>query len=207
MSTSKLLSAVALTALFTLTPAIVRAEDAPAAPATENLEVTVPTWGNATCPIMGKPSSEALFVDITFGRIYICCPPCARKIRAEPEKAYRAAYPTTKRIENTIDPVTGEALGEKHVTMELQGYEFNVCDDGCEAKARANAQITLVHLLMPDVVDLRNERCPIDGAAVVPNAFVLIGKNLVRLSSPKHVEQVRADPAGTLAKARKLAAR
>jgi hypothetical protein len=207
MNRSPLLAAVLVAALITIAPAIVRAEDAPAAPATENLEVTVPTWGNATCPIMGKPSSEALFVDVKFGRIYICCPPCARKIRAEPATAYRAAYPTTKRIDNTVDPVTGQALGEKHITMELQGYEFNVCADGCEEKARANAQIILVHLLMPDVVDVNNERCPIDGEAVVPNAFCLIGKNLVRLSSQKHLAQVKADPAGALAKARQSAAR
>ena len=125
------------------------AEDAPrapAAPAAEDLTVTVPTWGNATCPIMGKPSSEALYVDVKFGRIYICCPPCARKIRAEPAVAYRAAYPTATRIDNKVDPVTGSALGEKTVTMELQGYEFKVCADGCEAKAREHSQVTLVHL-------------------------------------------------------------
>jgi len=198
-----------LTAALLVPPVLpAEAEDAPrapAAPAAEDLTVTVPTWGNATCPIMGKPSSEALYVDVKFGRIYICCPPCARKIRAEPAVAYRAAYPTATRIDNKVDPVTGSALGEKTVTMELQGYEFKVCADGCEAKAREHSQVTLVHLLMPDVVDVRNERCPIDGQPVVANAICLIGKNLVRLSSPKHVAQVRADPAAALAKAREYA--
>lgn len=195
-------------ALFALPIVPATADDAPPstpAPSAEDLTVSVPTWGNATCPIMGKPASEALYVDVKFGRIYICCPPCARKIRAEPAVAYRAAYPTATRIDNKVDPVTGSVLGEKTVTMELQGYEFKVCADGCEAKAREHSQVTLVHLLMPDVVDVRNERCPIDGQPVVANAICLIGKNLVRLSSPKHVAQVRADPAAALAKAREYA--
>lgn len=207
------LSALALLAVAALHAPTVRAEDPPApaaptepAPAAQ-LDVTVPTWGNATCPIMGKPSSEALYVDVKFGRIYICCPPCARKIRAEPATAYRAAYPTVTHLDNKIDPVTGQALGEKTVSVEIQGYEFKVCADGCEAKARENSQITLVHLLMPDVVDIRNTRCPIDGEPVVANAFCLIGNNLVHLSSQKHVAQVKENPAAALAKARESAPR
>jgi len=200
-----------LTAALLVPPVLpAEAEDAPrapAAPAAEDLTVTVPTWGNATCPIMGKPSSEALYVDVKFGRIYICCPPCARKIRAEPATAYRAAYPTVTHLDNKIDPVTGQALGEKTVSVEIQGYEFKVCADGCEAKARENSQITLVHLLMPDVVDIRNTRCPIDGEPVVANAFCLIGNNLVHLSSQKHVAQVKENPAAALAKARESAPR
>src|SRR5262249_51199268 len=64
--------------------------------------VTVPTFENATCPIMGRPSSKALFADTAHGRIYVCCPPCIGKIGLDPERAYRAAFPTTKKAGNTV---------------------------------------------------------------------------------------------------------
>ena len=49
-----------------------------------NLVVSVPTFQNVNCPIMGKPSSTSLFVDTPMGRIYTCCPPCNAKIRRDP---------------------------------------------------------------------------------------------------------------------------
>jgi hypothetical protein len=163
--------------------------------------VTVPTYENKTCPIMGKPSSKALFTDTDQGRIYVCCMPCVKQIKADPARAHAAAYPVVKKAGNVVDPVTGEKVGDKPVLVTLQGYEIALASADNVKRAEANAQVTLVKALNPDVTDVGNQTDPVTGSAIVDNVFVLIDRDLVRLSSPKSVEEVRRDPE----KARKTA--
>ena len=175
-----------------------------ASPPAAKPTVTVPTFGNTTCPIMGKPSSKALFADTEKGRIYICCVPCVAKIKANPDRAYAAAYPTLKKAGNTVCPVTGRPV-TPGVTVTLQGYEIGLCSAQCAAVAKANSQVTLVKATDPAVVDIGNLTCPITGQPVVANAFCLIDKSLVRLSAPERVSDVQKDPAKALAKAKEIA--
>lgn len=181
---------------------------APTAPvATAAPVVTVPTFENATCPIMGKPSSKALFTDTDFGRIYVCCPPCVKKIQADAERAYKAAYPVLKAAGNTLDPVTGAKIGDKPVLITLQGYEIALASEDSVKLARANAQIALVKATRPDVVDLDNHTDPITGQPVTNNAFVLIDKDLVHLSAPSVVDSVRSNPEAARKAAKAIAAK
>jgi hypothetical protein len=171
------------------------------------LEVSVPTFPNATCPIMGKPSSTVLHTDTEFGRIYVCCKPCIKKIARDPKPAYDTAYPTTKKAGNTVCPIMGEKIEDAEHKVVLQGFEIALCCDPCSADARANPQVTLVKALDPKVKDLENRVCPITEDEVAANAFCLIGDTLVRLSSTDCVESVKKDPKGTLEKATKAAAK
>lgn len=168
--------------------------------------VSVPTYENKTCPIMGKPSSKALFTDTEFGRIYVCCMPCVPKIKADPARAAAAAYPVRRKAGNTVDPVTGEKLGEAPHMIVLQGYEIALASKENEARARANVQIVLTKALRPKVVEVGNTHDPITGAVVVDNLFVLVDDDLVRLSAAKSVEGVRANPVKALAAAKANAA-
>lgn len=179
------------------------AGDAPA-PAPKPPTVSVPTFANATCPIMGKPASRALFADTEKGRIYVCCPPCVPKIKADVARAHAAAFPTIAKAGNKICPVTGRAVVEGK-TVVLQGYEVALCCADCVQTSQANAQLALVKATDAGVVDVGNMTCPVTGQAVTANSFCLVDKNLVRLSSPKAVEAVQKDPAATLEKARKIA--
>jgi hypothetical protein len=181
---------------------------APAAPvATAAPVVTVPTFGNGTCPIMGKPSSKALFTDTDYGRIYVCCPPCVKKIQLDAERAYKAAYPALKQAGNILDPVTGAKIGDKPVLITLQGYEIALASEDSVKPARANAQITLIKATRPDVVDFDNHTDPITGQPVANNAFVLIDKDLVHLSAPSVVDSVRLDPEKARKAAKAIAAK
>ena len=166
--------------------------------------VEVPTFPNATCPIMGKKVSMPLFVDTSAGRFYVCCKPCFKKILADVPAATKTAYPTVKVVGNKVCPVSGEPIGKEAITVTLQGHSFEVCCEACVAAARANSQITLTKLLRQSVVDLGNTTCPVSGEPVAPNSFVLIGDTLVRLSSPKAVADVEKAPLATLEKAREL---
>ena len=169
--------------------------------------VSVPTYENKTCPIMGKPSSKALFTDTEFGRIYVCCPPCIKKIQADPTRAYQAAFPVTKKAGNKVDPVTGAAIGDKPVLLTLQGYEIALASEESVKPARANAQITITKALDPAVVDVGNHTDPITGKPVTDNAFVLIDKDLVHLSAPAVADDVRRDPEKARAAAKAIAAK
>lgn len=185
-------------------------EPVPPAPAPTPVQdpallVSVPIYPNSTCPIMGKKISKTLFIDIDVGRIYICCKGCDKKILRAPEIAYQTAYPTTEKIANTVCPVSHKPIGEGAVTMALQGVEFRVAGPEHKGAAIADAQVVLTRLKQHDLVEVGNRTCPVSGAPVQPNAFVLIGNHLVRLSGPEHVAAVELAPAKTLQKARDLA--
>src|SRR5690606_22026009 len=101
--------------------------------------VTVPTFPNSTCPIMGKRASLPLFADTEQGRIYVCCKPCIRKVHADVQTAYKTAYPTTKDLANKVCPVSGEPIGAQSVALVLQGLRIRLCCEGCLAEARQHA--------------------------------------------------------------------
>lgn len=183
-----------------------RAENPPAGAPAAAPAVTVPVTMNSTCPIMGKPASKALFAETPNGRIYVCCPPCIAKIQKDPERAYKAAYPVTKAAGNTVCPITDKPLGADAVAVVLQGYEVRVCATCAEA-ARASSQVVLAKALDPRVTEVRNATCPVTGQPVTANAFCLVGTELIHLSSPKAVEEVRKDPARYLRAAKESAAR
>ncbi len=192
-----------LSALFT-TGLIAQANPVPAPAPKPMPQVELPTFPNTNCPIMGKKVSMPLFVDTEVGRFYVCCKPCFKKVLADVPAAQKTGYPTTKEVGNKVCPVSGEPIGELAVGITLQGHSFQVCCAGCVDEARRDSQLTLTKLLREGIVEVGNTTCPVTGEPVAANAFVLIGKSLVRLSSPKAVEAVEKDPAAVLAKANEL---
>jgi hypothetical protein len=168
------------------------------------LAVTLPTFQNVNCPIMGKPTSTTLFVDTPMGRIYTCCPPCNAKIRRDPATAHKAAYPKITKLENKTCPITGKAIPAGAPTVVLQGYEFSVCCKDCVQPAQDNSQIVLTKLVYTQVRDLGNTVCPLTGRPAEKNAFVLIGDDLVHLSSTRCFQVVLSAPEETLKKAKHL---
>ena len=171
------------------------------------LDVSVPTYPNPTCPIMGKPISDILYTEVEQGRIYLCCPPCAKKVKVDPKRAYDAAYPTTKAAGNKVCPVTGKALKADAPTVLMQGITFGLCSECCKDTVKANPQVALVKAMDPGVTDVANLKCPITGEPVAKNVFCLVGKDLVRLSTPACVDEVKKDPAAALKKAKDDAAK
>lgn len=173
--------------------------------AQESPKVEVPTFANATCPIMGKKVSMPLFVDTELGRFYLCCKPCNKKVLADVPTAHKTAYPVVQEVKNTTCPVSGEAIGEGTVAVTLQGYRFQVCCAGCVGAARTHSQVTLLKVTRPAVKDVGNATCPVSGSPTVANAFVVIGDSLVHLADAKLVDEVGKAPAPMLAKAEAIA--
>lgn len=173
----------------------------PAAP-----QVRVPARPNAACPIMGKPISLKLYADTDRGRIWVCCKSCIVDIQADVPVAHASAWPSIEQRRNELCPVTGEALREDSPRVVLQGYEFSVLDAKAAAHARADHQATLARLLEPGLEDVGNRTCPVTDRPVTPNQIVVIGDAIVRVVDARQLEAIEADPAGVLAKARRLRA-
>lgn len=165
----------------------------------------VPSYPNTSCPIMGKPSSLALFTDTDYGRIWLCCKGCIAEVHADPALAYKTAYPTEQRIETERCIVTGKAFQKDSPEVVLQGRRFRVFDAAAVEVARRESQLVLARLMEPTLVDVANTTCPIDGKPVVANALVVIDGRIVRLSSPKHARDAAEAPAKTLERALELA--
>ncbi|MEY2783930.1 MAG: hypothetical protein RL277_134 [Planctomycetota bacterium] len=177
------------------------------APPPADNTVIVPQWSNSTCPVMGKPISLRLFTDTKYGRIYICCKVCVKDIHDDLDVAYGSAYPAPAVIDNKLCPVTGRELPKDAPKVSLQGREFRVFDKAAAQKASEDAQVTLARLLEPNWQLIDNKTCPVSGEAVAANTILVYKSKIVRLSTPKAVDEFRKDPDKLLAKAEAIRAK
>ncbi|HVS17933.1 MAG TPA: hypothetical protein VMT18_04975, partial [Planctomycetota bacterium] len=97
-------------------------------------------------------------------------------------------------------------IREDSPRLVLQGFEFSVLDAKALARGRADHQATLARLLEPGLVDVGNRICPLTDKPASPNQIVVIGDAIVRVLDARQLEPIQADPAGVLAKARRLRA-
>jgi len=178
-----------------LTPAFLAPFEHQSSPGSQDATpVRVPSFPNASCPIMGKPISLKLFTDTDRGRIWVCCKGCIADIRADVALAYKTAYPTERAVESAVCPVTGKQLPKEAPEVTLQGMRFRVFDATAAKSAVTASQLTLTRLMEPTLVDVGNATCPVDGQPVVPNAFAVVEGHIVRLSSTQHVEAITKNP-------------
>jgi hypothetical protein len=175
-------------------------------PAAAGPAVSVPSFANSTCPIMGKKVSMPLFVDTELGRIYLCCKPCVRKVLADVPTAHKTAYPVVQDAANQVCPVSGAPIGERRASLVLQGFKLDLCCEGCIDAARKAAQVVLARLTTPALTEVGNQTSPVDGKPIAPNAFAVVGDAIVRLSSPQQVAEVEKAPQAMLDKARAIRA-
>jgi hypothetical protein len=164
--------------------------------------VETPSYPNKSCPIMGKPVSARLFVDTAKGRFWVCCKACYEEILADLDTAHRTAYPEVEVLELEKCPITGNPLPEEPHRVVLQGFDVPVCCPACEPDLLRDSQVHLALLANPRLMDLRNSHCPVTDEAVTENSFCTIEGVLVRLSSPRVLEDVKTNPAKVLASAR-----
>lgn len=174
---------------------------------TDAVRVVVPNFQNTTCPIMGKPASAKLFTDTPLGRIYVCCAPCIKKIRADVALSERAAYPSAQRVGNKVCPVNGQSIEEGSPTVTLQGLEISLSSEDCIEAARKSIQVTLLKATNPRVVEVHNGTCPVSGEVADAETVVLIGDSIVHLSSYDHLAELEAQPVQMLSRAKEIAAR
>jgi len=78
-----------------------------------------------TCPVMGGKINKAQYADVKGKRIYVCCPGCIGKIKADPDKYIKqleakgvvldkTPKKTAASNEHDHAPIKGYAEHEKH---------------------------------------------------------------------------------------------
>jgi len=75
---------------------------------TEKAEVKKQT----TCPVMGGKIDKGKYADVKGYRIYVCCPGCIGKIKADPDKYIKKLQDEGITLEKT--PKKEDAKGESH---------------------------------------------------------------------------------------------
>jgi hypothetical protein len=167
-------------------------------------EVSVPTYGNETCPLMSKPVKPDLFVDSSHGRVFVCCKSCLARAKKDPDGTYAKAYPSAQKVGNKTDPIDGKPVKDG-TTVTYQGYEIGLSDAKHAKAVVANGDIHVTLLTKPGITDVRNTKDPITDKPVADNVFAVVGTSLIRLSSQESVEAVKKDPAKAIEKAQKSA--
>ncbi len=176
-----------------------------------------------TCPIMGKPVTANKKSTIVNGQqIFVCCPPCIKKIQADPAAAqakvnasYTAfvaadaqAHAQHLRIAaQAICPVTGKKLGSMGDPIKVataDGEEMFLCCEACHGKPSnpEHSQTIQANLMKAQgVCPVTNEELP-----AAAQSTVVDGRR-VFVCCPECIEKINADKSTYLAKVNELYAK
>ncbi len=167
------------------------------------------------CPVMEEELPKNASSTVVNGRrIFVCCPPCSKKIAVDPttytamvdEKyaAYVAGAAEKEKVHRRIVaqkicPVSGEELGsmaEPVWVKTSEGEEFFLCCKGCEGKAaNANHSASIEANLRA-----AQGKCPVMDKALPGNAkSVLVNGRRVFICCPGCEKKLAADPTTYLA--------
>lgn len=167
------------------------------------------------CPVMKEALPEDASSTVVNGRrIFVCCPPCSKKIAADPatytavvDKRYTeyvaeaAAHEAVHRrmTAQKICPVSGEELGsmgEPVLVKTSEGEEVFLCCKGCEGKA-ANANHWAS---IQDNLRAAQAKCPVMDKELPENAkSVLVNGRRVFICCPGCEKKLAGDPTNFLA--------
>ncbi len=110
---------------------------------TATAAATVTKLHNQTvCPVMGKPIDSSVYLDIQGQRVYFCCKGCPDKVKADPDKYFKAAAAEGVLFQNIQKtcPVTGDTLTDKNTYTDYEGRRINFCCSKCVDKFKAKPQ-------------------------------------------------------------------
>lgn len=97
------------------------------------------------CAVMrNNPINTNLYVDVKGKRIYVCCPGCIPKIKADPDKYIKQLEAQGITIEKapmmqTTCPVLGGKIN-KNLYADVNGKRIYVCCPMCIGKIKANPE-------------------------------------------------------------------
>lgn len=87
------------------------------------------------CPVMGGKINRNHYVDVQGKRVYVCCPGCIDKIKADPAKYIRKLEDQGVEVEQapkpqTHCPVMGGKINKAQY-IDVHGKRIYVCCPGC----------------------------------------------------------------------------
>lgn len=78
------------------------------------MAATVLAAPQTTCPVMGGKINKAQYADVKGHRIYVCCPGCIGKIKADPDKYIKQLKAEGVELEKAPEAKGDKASEKKH---------------------------------------------------------------------------------------------
>jgi YHS domain-containing protein len=184
----KLLSAIAVFSV--LSSAAVMAQKGTA-------KVTVPFFGNKSCPVTGKPAKETLAVKHNGERIFVCCKKCVVKVKEKPAVYHAKAYPSTKvvDIKNEKCPIMGGSTKGKKSSTVFQGRRVHYCCPMCDKKFRQEPSKHLAKLTQSGLKEVGNKMCPVTPKEkALPDSFLIYKGKIVNLCCAGCIDDFKKSP-------------
>ena len=135
-------------------------------------------FGNLKCPVTGERVDDEVFAEYAdkdndvYGRVYMCCPGCEKKVEANLEKLYHSLYRTDKKtgeekkpldLKNENCPISGKPVAEGQ-SIEYNGMIVHLCCPNCVKPFLASPDKHLVGLV-PDAEDYKYDRSAGSGSS------------------------------------------
>jgi hypothetical protein len=130
-------------------------------------------YGNHECPVSGEavvPDASVTYNDKehgVYGRIYLCCIGCEKKVKKNISEVYKTLYRTDKKtgkpmepkdLKNEKCPMSGEPVDAKAL-IEYNGMIVHFCCPGCAQGFLKNPEAKMA-VLLPDAKEFEFQAKP-----------------------------------------------
>ncbi len=105
----------------------------------------------STCPIMGGAIDPAQYLDYGHKRIFVCCPPCVEKVKADPDAAIATLAARGEAPGQALCPIMGRTINPAQY-VDHEGARVYVCCGTCLRRAKADPGAALQKLREKGVV-------------------------------------------------------
>lgn len=84
------------------------------------------------CPVMGNKIDSTVYTDIQGQRVYLCCPACSKKLKADPDKYFKKAAEQGVLFQNVQKscPISGDKI-DSTIHIDYQGRRIYFCCKKC----------------------------------------------------------------------------
>lgn len=149
------------------------------------------------CPVMGGPIDFTVSMMTDDGPVFFCCPPCGKKLEADPKKyeakvqQQRKALAKLPRIQVSC-PVTGKPISKK-ANIEHEGKKVYFFCDKCPEKYKKDPAKYKAKLAASYTYQVR---CPISDEEIDPTVLTkLKNGQKVFFCCKACIRKFKADPA------------
>lgn len=145
-----------------------------------------------TCPIMGGAINKSQFVDVEGKRIYVCCPMCIEKVKADPKAALKKLEELGETAEDAPKAAAPDAKAE--AGKMPAGCPMN-CPPGMKNKAEKMAGKAEAKL---------QKQCPLMNAPAKRDLYVDHNGKRIYVCCQMCLAAVQKDPAAAIKKLQEM---
>lgn len=157
---------------------------------TDEEGITVPFFGNRSCPMSGDPVLPEAFFEHEGQRVYFCCAKCATDGSRRAAYWYERAYPIpTRTLACACDEPEGAVRRKRFQTRWVE-----LCGEACEARFQANPGLFVTQLEYPAARPVTGKPCPVTHRSAASDVFLLFDDEILFFADWPAASQFLSDP-------------